>query len=135
MTLQPGYRLGVYEILDPLGAGGMGEVYRARDRKLGRDVAIKVLPDDLAATRPASRASSARRGCSPPSTTPTIAAIYGAEEDGSTRYIVMELVEGETLAQRLAAGPLPIAGRAARRPRRSPRRSRSRTKRASSTGT
>ena len=109
MTLQPGYRLGVYEILDTLGAGGMGVVYRARDRKLGRDVAIKVLPDDPAGDpgRVARFEREARMLAAV--NHPTIAAIYGAEEDGSTRYIVMELVEGETLAQRLAGGPLPIA--------------------------
>ena len=109
MTLQPGYRLGVYEILDTLGAGGMGVVYRARDRKLGRDVAIKVLPDDPAGDpgRVARFEREARMLAAVNHS--AIAAIYGAEEDGSTRYIVMELVEGETLAQRLSAGPLPIA--------------------------
>ncbi len=109
MTLQPGTRLGVYEILDTLGAGGMGVVYRARDRKLGRDVAIKVLPDDPAGDpgRVARFEREARMLAAVNHA--TIAAIYGAEEEGSTRYIVMELVEGETLAQRLAGGPLSIA--------------------------
>ena len=109
MTLQPGSRLGVYEILDMLGAGGMGVVYRARDRKLGRDVAIKVLPDDPAGDpgRVARFEREARMLAAVNHS--AIAAIYGAEEDGTTRYIVMELVEGETLAQRLASGPLSIA--------------------------
>ncbi len=109
MTLQPGSRLGVYEILDMLGAGGMGVVYRARDRKLGRDVAIKVLPDDPAGDpgRVARFEREARMLAAVNHA--AIAAIYGAEEDGTTRYIVMELVEGETLAQRLASGPLSIA--------------------------
>ena len=109
MTLQPGYRLGVYEILDTLGAGGMGVVYRARDRKLGRDVAIKVLPDEPGGDpgRVARFDREARMLAAV--NHPTIAAIYGAEEAGSTHYIVMELVEGETLAQRLAGGPLPVA--------------------------
>jgi Flp pilus assembly protein TadD/TolB-like protein len=108
MTLQSGSRLGTYEIVDLLGVGGMGEVYRARDRKLGREVAIKVLPaeyskdSDLVARfeREARMLAAVNH--------PTIAAIYGAEEDGQTRYIVMELVAGETLAQRLTSGPLAI---------------------------
>ncbi len=109
MTLQPGFRLGTYEILDMLGAGGMGVVYRARDRKLGRDVAIKVLPDDPAGDpgRVARFEREARMLAAVNHS--AIAAIYGAEEDGPIRYIVMELVEGETLAQRLDAGSLAIA--------------------------
>ena len=109
MTLQPGSRLGTYEIVDLLGVGGMGEVYRARDRKLGREVAIKVLPEEFA--RDPSRVARFEREARMLAAVnhPTIAAIYGAEEDGATRYIVMELVEGETLAQRLASGPLAIA--------------------------
>ena len=108
MTLQSGSLLGTYEIADLLGVGGMGEVYRARDRKLGREVAIKVLPaeyskdSDLVARfeREARMLAAVNH--------PTIAAIYGTEEDGQTRYIVMELVEGETLAQRLTSGPVAI---------------------------
>ena len=109
MSLQPGSRLGVYEILGLLGAGGMGEVYRARDRKLGREIAIKVLPEEFA--RDPSRVSRFEREARMLAAVnhPTIAAIYGAEEDGSTRYIVMELVEGETLAERLSGGALPVA--------------------------
>src|SRR5262245_22085113 len=109
MTLSAGTRLGVYEILEPLGAGGMGEVYRARDRKLGREVAIKVLPDEFA--RDPGRVSRFEREARMLAAVnhPTIAAIYGAEEDGETRYIVMELVEGETLGQRLSTGALPIS--------------------------
>ena len=109
MTLQPGFRLGTYEILDMLGAGGMGVVYRARDRKLGRDVAIKVLPDDPTAD-PARVARFEREARMLAAVNHSaIAAIYGAEEDGPIRYIVMELVEGETLGQRLDTGPLAIA--------------------------
>ena len=109
MSLQPGSRLGVYEILGTLGAGGMGEVYRARDGKLGREVAIKVLPEEFA--RDPSRVARFEREARMLAAVnhPTIAAIYGAEEDGETRYIVMELVEGETLAQRLSTGPLAVA--------------------------
>jgi Flp pilus assembly protein TadD/TolB-like protein len=108
MTLDPGARLGTYEILGPLGAGGMGEVYRARDRKLGREVAIKVLPEALAsdAARIARFEREARMLAAV--NHPAIAAIYGAEEDRDVRYIVMELVPGETLAEKLAAGPLPV---------------------------
>ncbi len=109
MTLQPGSRLGTYEIADLLGVGGMGEVYRATDRKLGRAVAIKVLPEEFA-NDPA-RVSRFEREARMLAAVnhPTIAAIYGAEEDGATKYIVMELVEGETLAQRLSTGPLTVA--------------------------
>jgi Flp pilus assembly protein TadD/TolB-like protein len=109
MTFQPGSRLGTYEIADLLGVGGMGEVYRARDSKLGRDVAIKVLPGEFASDP--DRVSRFEREARMLAAVnhPTIAAIYGAEEDGATRYIVMELVEGETLAQRLVTGPLAIA--------------------------
>jgi eukaryotic-like serine/threonine-protein kinase len=109
MTLQPGSRLGTYEIVDLLGVGGMGEVYRANDRKLGRAVAIKVLPDEFA--RDPARVSRFEREARMLAAVnhPTIAAIYGAEEDGATRYIVMELVEGETLAQRISSGPLAVA--------------------------
>src|SRR5512143_4153593 len=109
MTLQAGSRLGTYEIVDLLGVGGMGEVYRANDRKLGRAVAIKVLPEEFA--RDPARVSRFEREARMLAAVnhPTIAAIYGAEEDGATRYIVMELVEGETLAQRLATGPLAVS--------------------------
>src|SRR5882724_2761044 len=99
MSLTPGTRLGAYEIVSAIGAGGMGEVHRAKDTKLNRDVAIKVLPESFAAdpdrlsrfTREAQVLASLNH--------PNIAAIYGVEE----RAIVMELVEGQTLA-----GPLPL---------------------------
>ena len=109
MSLQPGSRLGGYEIVGSLGAGGMGEVYRARDLKLGREVAIKVLPEEFARdpTRVARFEREARMLAAV--NHPTIAAIYGAEEDGDFRYIVMELVEGDTLGERLTRGPLPVA--------------------------
>src|SRR5262244_3503482 len=108
MSVSPGTKLGSYEVLSLLGVGGMGEVYRARDRKLGRDVAIKVLPEEFA--RDASRVGRFEREARMLAAVnhPTIAAIYGAEEDGLTRYIVMELVEGETLAQRLSNGALTL---------------------------
>ena len=98
-----GKTLGHYEILEPLGAGGMGEVYRARDTKLDRDVAIKVLPEDFASDpdrlarfeREAKLLASLNHA--------NIAAIYGLEDEGDQRFIVMEVVEGETLAERLAS--------------------------------
>lgn len=108
MTLDTGARLGTYEILGPLGAGGMGEVYRARDRKLGREVAIKVLSEAFASD--ASRVARFEREARMLAAVnhPAIAAIYGAEEDGDFRYIVMELVPGETLSEKLAVCPLPV---------------------------
>ena len=107
--LAPGTRLGSYEIIAPLGAGGMGEVYRARDSRLSRDVAIKALPAGVAQDperlarfdREAKLLASLNH--------PNIGAIYGLEEVDGQRYLVLEFVEGETLAQRLSRGPLPIA--------------------------
>ena len=105
----PGSRVGVYEIGASIGAGGMGEVFRARDTRLGRDVAIKFLPDlfvndpdRLARFEREARALAALNH-------PHIAQIYGIEESAGVRALVMELVEGPTLADRLAAGPIAIA--------------------------
>ena len=107
MTLAAGSRLGLYEILSPLGAGGMGEVYRARDTRLGREVAIKVLPEAFALdTERLARFDREARVLASLNH-PGIAAIYGVEEARGTRILVLELVEGETLAERIAAGPLP----------------------------
>jgi len=108
MSLSVGSRLGSYEILELIGSGGMGEVYRARDRKLGREVAIKVLPEEFA--RNENRVARFEREARMLAAVnhSAIAAIYGAEQDGETRYIVMELVEGDTLAERLASGRLPV---------------------------
>src|SRR6266849_2648834 len=102
MPLHSGTRLGTYEILGALGAGGMGEVYRARDTKLDRDVAIKVLPASLAADpdRLARFEREARLLAS--LNHPNIGAIYGVEESGGITALVLELVDGETLAARLA---------------------------------
>src|SRR6478609_5688060 len=104
-----GQQIGPYQVLAALGAGGMGEVYRARDTKLGRDVAIKVLPvlgaaDPLQLTRLHREAQLLAA-----INHPNIAAIYGFEDSGDTHGLVMELVEGPTLADRIAAGPLPVA--------------------------
>jgi serine/threonine protein kinase len=97
-----------YEITNQLGKGGMGEVYQAKDRKLGRDVAIKVLPDEFA--RDADRVARFQREAKLLASLnhPNIAAIYGLEEFGGTNFLVLELVEGETLADRIKAGPVPV---------------------------
>ncbi len=107
MALTPGTRLGPYEIVGPLGAGGMGEVFRARDARLRRDVAIKALPAAFAAD-PESLARFRREAQTLASLNhPNIAAIYGLEEASGTPHLVLELVEGETLAAHLVRGPLP----------------------------
>jgi eukaryotic-like serine/threonine-protein kinase len=112
--LNPGMKLGPYEILSPLGAGGMGEVYRAHDSKLGRDVALKVLPARLAADaqRMARFAREAQVLAS--LNHPNIAAIYGLEESRGVRALVMELVEGQTLAERLSFQLAPASARHSR---------------------
>ncbi len=108
MSHAPGVRLGTYEILSPLGAGGMGEVYRARDTKLGREVAVKVLPQAFAAN-PDRVARFAREAHLLASLNhPNIAAIHGVEDCDGARFLVLELVAGETLAERFAKGPLPL---------------------------
>ena len=106
--LTTGTRLGPYEVLSPLGSGAMGEVYRARDTRLGRDVAIKVLPDSV--TRDADRlARFEREGRVLASLNhPNIAAIYGLEEADGKPFLALELVEGEDLKQRLMRGPIPV---------------------------
>src|SRR5579864_2451416 len=108
MPLTPATRLGPYEILAPLGAGGMGEVYRARDAKLGREVALKVLPDAFASDTDRLARFEREAHTLAALNHPNIAAIYGVEESDGVRALVMELVEGETLAERIAAGPVPI---------------------------
>ena len=107
MPLTPGTRFGAYEIVSPLGAGGMGEVYRARDTRLARDVAIKALPAAFASDP--GRLARFRREAQTLAglNHPNIAAIYGLEEVGTAPHLVLELVEGETLAARLTRGPLP----------------------------
>src|ERR1700726_165411 len=107
MALVPGSRLGPYEILAPLGAGGMGEVYRARDVRLGRLIAIKVLPSDVADDtvrlqrfeREARAASSLNH--------PNILTVLDVGSENSISYIAMELVGGETLRHLISSGPLP----------------------------
>ena len=111
MSLAPNTRIGPYEITSQIGAGGMGEVYRARDTKLGRDVAIKVLPEAFArdASRMARFGREAKLLAALDHT--NIASIYGLEDsgpEGSGRALVMQLAEGPTLAERIAQGPVPI---------------------------
>src|SRR5216110_2663437 len=112
MPLTPGSRLGVYEVTASIGEGGMGQVYRAHDTRLNRDVALKVLPDSFASdpdrlarfTREAQTLASLNH--------PNIAHIHGLEESGGVSALVMELVEGPTLAELIAgrAGPFGPAG-------------------------
>jgi eukaryotic-like serine/threonine-protein kinase len=109
MTLKLGTHLGSYEVLAAIGSGGMGEVYSAHDNKLGRDVAIKVLPEAFA--RDPERLSRFQREAKMLASLnhPNIAAIYGLDEDASRNYLVMELIPGETLRERIAReGPLPL---------------------------
>jgi serine/threonine-protein kinase len=109
MPLSIGTRLGVYELTGPLGAGGMGEVWRARDTRLQRDVAIKVLPD-LLAEEPERLARLTREAQTLASLNhPNIAQIHGLEESGGVRALVMELVEGEDLSALIARGAMPFA--------------------------
>src|ERR1700747_1289215 len=108
MPLSPGVRLGPYEILDSLGAGGMGEVYRARDTRLGRDVAVKILATEFSADpirkqrfeREAKTISSLNH--------PHICVLHDIGSQDGIDYLVMECVEGETLARRLEKGPLQL---------------------------
>jgi serine/threonine protein kinase/Tol biopolymer transport system component len=103
-----GKTLAHYEITAPVGRGGMGEVYQAKDHKLGRDVAIKVLPEEFA--KDVSRIARFQREAKLLASLnhPNIAAIYGLEESGGTNFLVLELVEGDTLADRIKAGPVPV---------------------------
>ncbi|HLE71599.1 MAG TPA: serine/threonine-protein kinase [Vicinamibacteria bacterium] len=108
MSLGPGQRLGPYEVLGPLGAGGMGLVFRARDTRLGREVALKVLPDELvsSAERRSRLEHEARLLAS--LNHPRIAALHDVLDYEGSPVLVIEVVEGETLAERLSRGPLPL---------------------------
>ena len=106
MTLTSGTKLGSYEIQSSLGAGGMGEVYRARDTKLNRDVAIKVLPGSVAHDRDRMARFAREAQILASLSHPNIAAVYGLEETSESPALVMELVQGPTLAERLHSGPL-----------------------------
>src|SRR6266571_6678617 len=108
MALATGTRLGAYEVLSPLGAGGMGEVYRARDTRLNRDVAIKVLPETF--THDPDRVARFQREAQVLASLnhPNIAAIHELDEADGQQFLVLELVDGETLADRLKRGALPL---------------------------
>ena len=108
MALAPGVRLGSYEVQSLIGEGGMGQVWQATDTQLGRHVALKILPDAFA-TDPDRLARFQREAHVLASLNhPNIAAIYGIEETEGTRALVLELVEGPTLADRIAQGPIPL---------------------------
>src|SRR5215510_11407175 len=104
----PGTRIGVYEVTSHLGEGGMGVVFRARDTKLLRDVALKVLPDHFADDRDRLVRLQREAQVLASLNHPNIAQIYGLEQLGSSECIVMELVDGDTLADRLKSGPVPL---------------------------
>jgi serine/threonine protein kinase len=114
MTIPAGMRLGGFGVSSLLGVGGMGEVYRARDAKLGREVALKLLPEPLA--RDEERLGRLEREAHLLASLNhhNIATLHGLEESAGHRFLVMELVPGETLAEKLARGQLSIPGRAMR---------------------
>src|SRR4029077_12915116 len=101
-------RLGPYEIVALLGAGGMGEVYRARDTRLDRPVAVKILSPDVASSPDARQRFEREARTVSQLSHPHICALYDVGHEGETQFLVMELLEGDTLLERLAKGPLPI---------------------------
>ncbi|HXV61982.1 MAG TPA: protein kinase, partial [Vicinamibacteria bacterium] len=108
MSLIPGTKLAHYEVVESIGAGGMGEVYRARDTKLGREVAIKVLPEEFAKDEGRLTRFEREARLLAQLNHANIATLYGLEEHDGQQFLVMELVEGETLAERIAQGPIPV---------------------------
>jgi hypothetical protein len=108
MAIVPGTRVGAYEILSVIGAGGMGEVYRARDTKLGREVAIKVVSESVSRDPARIARFQSEAQLLAALNHPHIATIHGLEESSSGQFLVMELVDGETLADRLKNGPIPV---------------------------
>ena len=107
-AVQKGTRLGHFEVLDPLGAGGMGEVYLARDTRLDRRVAIKVLPQDVVADSARLARFEREAKLLAAINHANIAAVYGLEDADGQSFIAMELVEGETLAERIRRGAVPL---------------------------
>jgi eukaryotic-like serine/threonine-protein kinase len=108
VTLAAGTKLGPYEVVSPLGAGGMGEVYKARDIRLGREVAVKVLPERLSLSPEARQRFEREARTISQLSHPHICALYDVGHQDGVEYLVMELLEGETLAERLSKGPLPL---------------------------
>src|SRR5262245_34632244 len=108
MALTPGTKLGNYEIIAPLGAGGMGEVYRARDIRLSRTVAIKILPAHLSDNAEARERFQREARTIALLSHPNICHLYDVGPQDDTSFLVMEYLEGETLADRLRKGPLPL---------------------------
>src|SRR5213078_3029122 len=108
MPLSPGSRLGPYEVLSPLGAGGMGEVYKAKDTRLDRTVAVKVLPQHLSENSDVRQRFEREAKTISSLSHPHICALYDVGNQDGVEYLVMEYLEGETLADRLARGPLPL---------------------------
>src|SRR5690242_5578796 len=108
MTLAAGKRLGSYEILALIGVGGMGEVYKARDTRLDRTVAIKILPDHVASDADFQQRFAREARTISSLNHPHICTLYDVGNESGVDFLVMELLEGETLAQRLAKGPLPF---------------------------
>ena len=108
MPLTPGTKIGAFEVVAPIGAGGMGEVYRATDTRLKRDVAIKVLPEDV--TRDRERLARFEREAQVLASLShtNIGAIFGVEDSGGSRCLILELIEGETLAEVIARGPVAV---------------------------
>ena len=109
MTVAAGTRLGPYEILAPIGAGGMGEVYRARDTRLDRSVAIKVLPAEFAANAQLRTRFEREARTISQLSHPHICTLYDVGHENGTDYLVMEYLEGESLADRLERGALPMS--------------------------
>ena len=109
MTLSAGTKLGPYEILAPIGAGGMGEVYKARDTRLERTVAVKVLPQHLSSSPEVRQRFEREAKTVSQLSHPHICALYDVGREGETEYLVMEYLEGETLSARLANGSLPLS--------------------------
>src|SRR5580704_16369872 len=108
MPLTVGTRLGPYEVLAPIGAGGMGEVYRARDSRLGREVALKILPAAFASDPDRVRRFEQEGRAAAALNHPNIVVIYDSGSDGGVFYVATELLEGETLRERLAGAALPV---------------------------
>src|SRR5678816_374510 len=109
MTLAAGTRLGPYELIAPVGAGGMGEVYKARDTRLERTVAVKVLPQHLSSSAEVRQRFEREAKTISQLSHSHICALYDVGREGETEYLVMEYLEGETLWGRLGRGPLPLS--------------------------